>query len=300
MTAPISLIPYAFSANTYAHGAERGPLFLAEKGLAESLSGNGRDVVWHRDPRRLIPAFFDGDSVKGKDAEDHLFLACRTLCEDVETVVKNGRIPVTLGGDHTMAMGSVAGFARAKKTQGKTGLLWIDAHPDVQTRKTTYGGSWHGMGLATLLGRNPCRMTELAQADAVIDPQHVFCLGLRSIDEPEIHFIARNNLRVATNGDIGQLGMKHVLEDAARVLGKGTDALFLTIDLDVCDPSTAPAVGTPVPGGFMRDDLLEALSWITKELDFGGFEIAELNPEIEGAETTASLIRDILNTVRLV
>ena len=291
----VSLIPYDCGAGGLVPGSEFAAQALKKAGLEKTLQKRGIDASWLAEPAPEktaddLPAF------RTPEREDIVFRHCKKLCDNVAQVAATGGVPVSLGGDHAMAIGSVAGLAKARQSWGRTGLLWIDAHPDVHTPETSRRGSLHGMPVATLLGHGAERFSALSGKGPVLKPEHVFFIGLRSIDSPEIGFMVRNNMRMVTNGDLDQISFRGALEAAAEALGK-LDTLFLSLDVDVCDPSFAPGTGTPVPGGLARGELLEGLSWLTKTLQFHAFEIAEYNPLKDKRKMTAKLCADILTAM---
>lgn len=296
---PIRLIPYLCGCGAYEAGAENGPLVLAQSGLVESLRRKGLDIDWWRDP---ATAEFDYKALGLKkrpvagspDCEDVVYFHVSQLCDDVEAALSQGYRVVTIGGDHSMAMGSVAGLARAKKAQGKTGLLWIDAHPDIHTMKTSRRKTFHAIPVSALLGEGPRRFSELAGGKAALRAQHVSYVGLRSIDEPEIRQIARHKINTATNGDLDQFTLSFVLEGAVAHIRKGTKAQILSLDLDALDPADAPGVGSAVPGGILAKDILKAMKTTLKQADFDVIEIAEYNPKLDQEGRTAKLVRDVL------
>lgn len=296
---PIRLIPYLCGCGAFSGGAENGPRALAHAGLVESLRRKGLDVEWWRDP---LTAEFDYRALglktrppAGSQArEDVVYFHLTQLCDDVEAAVKQGYRAVTIGGDHSMAIGSVAGLARAKKSQGKTGLLWIDAHPDIHTLKTSRRKTYHAVPISVLLGEGRKKFSALAGDKAVLNAKHAAYVGLRSIDEPELHQIARHNIKTFTNGDLDQFGLKAAMMDSIAHISKGTKARFLSLDLDAIDPEFAPGVGTPVPGGLNANELISILKTAGRAADFDVIEITEFNParDIEGR--TATLTKKIL------
>lgn len=296
---PIRLIPYLCGCGAFSAGAEKGAIVLAQSGLVEGLRRKGLDVDWWRDP---ITAEFDYKALGlksrppagSKEREDVVYFHLTQLCDDVEDAVKQGYRVVTIGGDHSMAMGSVAGLARAKKAQGKTGLLWIDAHPDIHTIKTSRRKTYHAVPISVLLGEGDKKFSALGGDKATLNAQHVAYVGLRSIDEPELHQIARYNIKAFTNGDLDQFGLKRAMTDSIAHISKGTKAKFLSLDLDAIDPAFAPGVGTPVPGGLKAAELMSILKTAGRVADFDVIEITEYNPVRDVDGRTAALVKKIL------
>lgn len=296
---PIRLIPYLCGCGAFSGGSENGPLALAQSGIIESLRRKGLDIDWWRDP---VTADLDYKALglKSRPAanspacEDVVYFHASRLCHDVEAVVSEGYRVVTIGGDHSMAIGSVAGLTRAKKAQGKTGLLWIDAHPDIHTIKTSRRKTFHAVSVSTLLGEGPKRFSALSGKKPALSSQHIAYVGIRSIDEPEIRQIARHNIKSFTNGDLDQFGLSYALENSISHIKKGTKAGFLSIDLDGIDPSFAPGVGTPVPGGISAPEFLRLLKSVVRQADFDVIEITEYSPRFDKDGKTAALVKKIL------
>lgn len=299
---PIRLIPYMCGCGAFSGGAESGPLVVAQSSLLVSLRRKGLDVDWWRDP---VTAEFDYKALgfktrppAGSQArEDVVRFHLTQLCDDVEDAVKQGYRVVTIGGDHSMAIGSVTGLTRARKAHGKTGLLWIDAHPDIHTMKTSRRKTFHAVPVSALLGEGGKALADICGAQATLNAKHIAYVGLRSIDEPEIHQIARHKIKTYTNGDLDQFGLRRAMTDSIAHISKGTRARFLSIDLDGIDPEDAPGVGSPVPGGLKAAELIGILKTAGKKADFDVIEITEFNPRLDKDGKTAVLIGKILTAL---
>lgn len=299
---PIRLVPYLCGCGAFSGGSENGARALKKAGLVPYLRKQGLDVDWWRDPDL---AEFDykalGLSARpaagGKLREDVVYFHLSQLCNDVEEAVKAGYRVVTIGGDHSMAIGSVAGLARAKKAQGKTGLLWVDAHPDIHTMKTSRRKTFHAISVAALLGESDKRFSHMAGPGPALSAKNVAYVGLRSIDEPEILQIAKHKIKTYTNGDLDQFGLKKAMTDSIAHISKNAKAKFLSLDLDAIDPSFAPGVGTPVPGGLNAPELLDVLKTSGKRADFDVIEITEYNPKLDKQGKTAALTKKILGAL---
>lgn len=299
---PIRLIPYLCGCGAFSGGSENGARALKKAGLVQALRKRGLDIDWWRDPDT---AEFDykalglksRPSAGSKAREDVVYFHLTQLCDDVEEALKAGYRVVTIGGDHSMAIGSVAGLARAKKSQGKTGLLWVDAHPDIHTMKTSRRKTFHAVPVSTLLGEGDMGFAGLAGTKPAISAKNVAYVGLRSVDEPEIHQIAHHNIKTFTNGDLDQFGLKKAMTDSLTHISKGTKAKFLSIDLDAIDPAFAPGVGTAVPGGLDEKEFLAVLKTAGKRADFDVIEITEFNPKLDKQGKTATLVKKILSAL---
>lgn len=299
---PIRLIPYLCGCGAFSGGSENGARALKKAGLVQSLRKQGLDVDWWRDPDL---AEFDYKALGHKSRpaagtkarEDVVYFHLTQLCDDVEEAVKAGYRVVTIGGDHSMAIGSVAGLARAKKSQGKTGLLWVDAHPDIHTLKSSRRKTFHAISVAALLGESDERFSHMAGPRAAISAKQIAYVGLRSIDEPEILQIAKHKIKTYTNGDLDQFGLKKAMTDSILHISKGAKAKFLSLDLDAIDPVFAPGVGTAVPGGLDEKELLAVLKTAGKRADFDVIEITEYNPKLDKQGKTATLTKKILSAL---
>jgi arginase len=274
---------------------------MKREGLAESLAARGIPCDWAVNPEDLynepLGAAAHADLPPLGDARRKALVLqhCADLRDRVEMVVRAGNIPVTLGGDHAMAAGSIAGLARAKNAHGRIGVLWIDAHADINTPATSPSQAFHGMPVAALLGQGDGDFAALGGGTRpVLQPQHIFYLGLRDVDEGEIAAMELMNIGHMSAREVLEMGYAAALEKAIAHISEGTDYLFLTLDLDAFDPEVAPAVGTPVPEGFRRSDFLPALRDAVANNIFAGFEVTEFNPTLGGAAETYDLLLQVL------
>lgn len=293
----VVLIPFVCGAGGSTPGSEQGPVAAESAGLAESLAVQGIPARWDVSPAVLF-AGPDGAAAHtalpplGDPARRALVMRhCADLRDRVEAAVLAGAIPVTVGGDHAMAAGSIAGFARGHGAHRRIGLLWIDAHADINTPETSPSQAYHGMPVAALLGLGDPEFAGLGGADVpVLRPEHIFYIGLRDLDPGEVEIIDRLGIAHMYAPQVAEIGIEAALQAAAAHIARDTDYLFLSLDLDGFDPAVAPAVGTPVPGGLMRDDVLPALQVLAQDYVFSGFEVTELNPGLPGAAQTYDLM----------
>lgn len=298
----VRLIPYVCGAGASKPGQERGPLALQNNGLLEAVRGQGLDVSWQDDPARLFEsspwgrAFHESLPPRGDPARLQAVLWHTTYIRDqVRAVLGAGVLPVTIGGDHSMAAGSVAGLAQAYGAQGRIGLLWIDAHADINTPQTTVTQALHGMPIAALLGKGDPALIALGGGDRpVLDPRHICYIGLRDVDPPEVDALRALGITAFWMADVVRDGLQNVLEQALAVIRRDTDRLFLSIDLDAFDPQDAPGVGSPEPGGLRAAEALPLLGAAARQVSFDVIEIAEYNPVYEREGKTAALVEDLL------
>jgi arginase len=196
-----------------------------------------------------------------------------------------------LGGDHSLAAGSVSGVAEHYRRQGqKIGLIWIDAHSDINTPDTSPSGNVHGMPLASLLGLGPEALIDIFGYAPKISPENAVLIGIRDVDAAERANIRRAGLTsVFTMRDIDERGMRAVMEDALAAAGKGTAGYHVSLDMDWIDPEDAPGVGTPVRGGATYREAHLAMEIIADHRRMVSFEIVEVNPVLDEHNRTADL-----------
>jgi arginase len=206
------------------------------------------------------------------------------------TALEKGALPLVLGGDHSVAAGSVAATADYLRRDGKpTGLIWVDAHGDMNTPTSSTSGNVHGMPLASLLGSEPAELSRIGGFSPKVLPEHTVLIGIRNLDEREKEIVRDSRVHVFTMKDIDRSGIASVVEQALALAGRDTGGVHVSFDLDVCDPSIAPGVGTPVKGGL---DYREAHMVMEIVADSGllrALDLVEVNPILDDRNTTAVL-----------
>lgn len=215
---------------------------------------------------------------------------CRLLADRVERDVEAGSTPLVLGGDHAQAVGTISGLARAYRKRGeRVGVIWVDAHTDMNTPETSMSGNVHGMPLAALLGHGPEELTHLAGDEPALRPEDVALIGIRDVDAPEQGLVKETGVRVYTMSELDDRGTSVCVKEAlARVLAN-TAGVHLSFDLDGVDPVDAPGVGTPVPGGLtIRESHLICES-AARSRKLLGMEMVELNPTLDVRNKTGEL-----------
>ncbi len=221
--------------------------------------------------------------------------ACRQAHDLVLDAMDRGRIPVVLGGDHSVAAGSISGVAHHHRKRGESiGLLWVDAHGDMNTPQTSPSGNVHGMPLAAVLGHGSRELTHIGGFAPKVRPDRTVLLGIRDIDSGEREFIARSGVRAFTMSEIDALGMRRVLEEAIPLLTSSTAGFHVSIDMDGVDPQFAPGVGTAVPGGltFREAHLLAEMCARTGKVT--SVEVMEVNPILDVENRTGSLAMGLI------
>lgn len=243
---------------------------------------------------------------------DAICAACELLATSVEGAMREGCTPVVLGGDHTIAMGTLAGLqrlargpAKAQGTTGKRGrirrqktwgLLWVDAHADCNTPRTTPSGNVHGMPLAAVLGLGDRCFTELGGAAPMIDPARAALVGARAVDASERENIRELGLRVYTMREIDERGTHSVMQEALRIVTTGTDGFHVSFDIDCIDPRLAPGVGTPVAGGLTVREAHLIMEMVADTGAMVSCEIVEVNPVIDQGNITAELAAGLVHS----
>jgi arginase len=205
---------------------------------------------------------------------------CEQLAQVVERVVGEGGFPIVLGGDHSIAIGTLAGLYRARKRQ--PGLIWIDAHGDINTPLTSPSGNVHGMPLAISL------------EDHAVSAEHTVLIGLRDVDAGEKRAIREFGVRAYTMTDIDRLGMERVIEEAIAVAGADARSVHVSFDMDGIDPSEAPGVGTPVRGGISYREAHLAMEALAASGVVGSIEMTEINPILDDRNRTAQLAVELI------
>jgi arginase len=220
---------------------------------------------------------------------------CTRLAAAVEKALGEKRFPLILGGDHSIAAGTVAGAsAHFRETGRKIGLIWVDAHSDMNTPETSPSGNVHGMPLACCVGMGPRELTHIGGHVPIVDPHSVALVGIRSVDELERRNIQRAGLRVFTMRNIDEQGLRAVMSEAIAVASQGTDVFHVSFDMDSVDPREAPGVGTPVPGGLTYREAHLAMEMICDSGKMRSMDVVEVNPVIDEANRTAMLAVELI------
>lgn len=215
---------------------------------------------------------------------------CTELAQQVERAADTGRIPLVLGGDHSVAVGTVSGMAQSfRKRNERIGVIWMDAHTDMNTPGTSPSGNVHGMPLACLIGAGPKSLTQIYGYAPKVDPRNVVLVGIRDVDLAERPVVRRAGVRVFTMRDIDERGMKAVMADAIAIASDGAAGLHLSLDMDGVDPREAPGVGTPVRGGFSYREAHLAMELVCDSRKMRSMEVVEVNPVLDDANRTALL-----------
>ncbi len=263
-------------------GVDMGPSALRLAGLGDTLRALGHTVVQLGNVDVPVPEAID-DGVMPRYLEA-IAATCHHTAELIRSL-RPGDVPLVLGGDHSVSMGSIAGAHRG----GRTGVLWIDAHGDLNTPETSPSGNVHGMPLAHLLGWGDARLQAIWGGGALLRPEDVVLLGVRSLDTAERQAVRDADLRVLTMSDIDRRGIGSVAEEALAALAH-LDRLHVSFDADALDPSIAPGVGTPVPGGLSYREAHLLMEILAAEANVTSVDVVEVNPILDDANRSARVM----------
>jgi len=267
-------------------GVDMGPSAIRYAGLRERIAALGYRV---RDLGNLAVPL--AEQIEPPDADEPLrYLqpiagVVRDLAQQVRQVISGNTLPIILGGDHSLSIGSVAGVAHNRRI----GVIWLDAHGDYNTPETTPSGNIHGMGLAVLTGRGHPMLTGLIGRTPVLRPGDAALVGVRNLDDGERELLRISGVRVFTMHDIDRRGMAAVMEEAILHVSAGTIGFHLSFDLDVLDPHEAPGVGTPVLGGITYREAHLAMELIAASGRLISLDLVEVNPILDTRNMTALL-----------
>jgi len=274
-------------------GVDMGPSAIRYAGLKEQLEALGhrvRDLGNIQVPlaEQILPPA-DGEKLRYLEPLIAVNLA---LAEQVASVVADGGFPLILGGDHSLAIGSIGGVARGRRI----GVIWMDAHGDFNTPETTPSGNIHGMSVAALTGRGHPRLTTLLKSDEwregavpVLRDADIAMVGIRDLDVRERETLRASGIQVFTMHDIDRRGLASVMEEAIMRVSVNTAGFHVSLDMDALDPSEAPGVGTPVLGGISYREAHLAMELVAQSGKLVGMDLVEVNPILDERNVTAAL-----------
>jgi arginase len=221
--------------------------------------------------------------------------ACDQLAAQVQDALSRGAMPLVLGGDHSVAVGTVSGVSRHFRQRNQhVGLIWLDAHADMNTPETSPSGNIHGMPLACLVGMGPAELVDLVGYRPKIAAQNTVIVGLREVDMMERPHIRESGVRAFTMRDIDERGLRAVMEEAIRAASDGTVGFHCSLDLDFVDPRDAPGVGTVVRGGATYREAHLAMEMICDSRRMTSIEVVEVNPVLDDSNRTADLAVELI------
>ena len=283
----VSIIGVPMDLGADRRGVDMGPSALRYADLNEHLTELGYEVEDLGDLDVIIPEtqhYGDPQAKYLKEIAD----ACEHLARMTLDAYEHGRTPLVLGGDHSIAVGTVSGMAEAFRRQKKTlGLMWFDAHADMNTPEISPSGNVHGMPMAAILGYGPPELTDIFGFKPKLPATNVVMIGIREVDREERELVKKWGVRVFTVKEIDKRGIGSVMDEALSILTRGTDGFSVTLDADFLDPYDSPGVATPVRGGANYREAHLAMEMIADTKKLASFEITEINPILDIHNKTA-------------
>lgn len=276
-------------------GVDMGPSAIRIAGLGDRLREMGYKVI---DEGDLNIKTQEEQQIKDQKAKylPEIARAVRILANKVEKIIAHRHFPLVLGGDHSVAVGTVSGIAaQCRKKRKKLGLLWVDAHGDINTPQTSPSGNIHGMPLAALLGLGPRELSTVGGTFRKVDPQNAAIIGLRSLDERERQNLKKTDIAVFTMEDIDKDGMHRIFKKALNRIGK-VDYLHVSFDLDAVDPVYAPGVGTPVKGGLDYREAHLMMELLAESGKLTSMELVEVNPILDEHNKSAEFAVELVQS----
>ncbi len=276
-------------------GVDMGPSAVRVAGLGKRLSALGYDVA-DLGNVPVAQAESVGDAGPGDAKYLHQIAAtCERLGELVAAELADGKMPLVLGGDHSIAVGTVAGVSRFfRESNRKIGLLWIDAHADMNTPQSSPSGNVHGMPLACIAGVGPEELVRMFGFSPKAAPANIALLGVRDVDPLEAETVRNAGVRAFTMREIDERGMRAAIGEAIAIATRGTAGFHLSLDMDFVDPQYAPGVGTPVRGGATYREAHLAMEVICDSGKMISMEVVEVNPVIDEVNRTADLAVELI------
>jgi arginase len=285
-------VPMDLGANR--RGVDMGPSALRITGLASRIRALGLDVEDRGDVHVPIPEACEAGDPARKYAGP-IGKVCEALCERSLAALREGRVPVVLGGDHSLAMGSIAATAGFHREQGRrVGVVWFDAHGDMNTPESTDSGNVHGMPLAHVLGMGDAALAGIGGFSGKVAPGNCVLVGIRDLDEREKGLVQASGVRVFTMKEIDRRGAAAVTEEALAAAGAGAAGVHVSFDIDACDPSVAPGVGTPKKGGLSYREAHLCMELIHDSGRLLALDMVEINPIYDDRNHTAEFGAELI------
>lgn len=287
MSKTVSIIGVPMELGQSVSGVDKGPDAIRKAGLQRKLERLSCDIIDLGNIKIDLPpkAGKTNKEIKLKNLHE-IYKNCERLAKIVDTEVSNQRFPLILGGDHSIAIGSLAGIA---KHYHDLGVIWYDAHSDINSADTSPSGNIHGMPLAVNLGIGNEHLINILGYRPKIKPEHIVIVGARSIDDGEKELIKDLGIRMYTMSDVQTMGIEKVMAETIAYLHYTTDGIHLSLDVDALDPSETPGVGTPVHDGLSTLDSYEAMTMLAKAEVITSAELVEVNPLLDKEDKTVSI-----------
>jgi arginase len=283
----ISIIGVPMDLGADRRGVDMGPSALRYADLNENLQKLGHEVRDLGDIGVIIPETQHYGDPRAKYLKE-IADACTTLAHMVVRIREEGGTPLVLGGDHSIAMGTVSGMSESfRRHNMKLGLLWFDAHADMNTPEISPSGNVHGMPMAAILGYGPRELTHILGFAPKVRPEYTVMVGIREVDPRERDLVKQSGIRVFTMKEIDKRGIGTVMDEALSIVTKDTDGFSATLDADFLDPIESPGVATPVRGGADYREAHLAMEMVADTKKMVSFEITEINPILDVQNKTA-------------
>jgi len=285
----LALLSVSIDLGAGRRGVDMGPSALRIAGLVPGLEALGYSV------RELGTVNASGPELTPPGESRARYLpeileVCSRSHDLLVQAMEEGLFPLVLGGDHSLSMGTATAVADVHRKRGEqVGLIWVDAHTDMNTPEITPSGNIHGMSLSVLTGKGPRELLELADGVPAVDPAHVSVIGAREVDPREREAVRASGIRVFTMSEVDERGLAVCVNEAIERATRGTAGFHVSFDLDVIDPMAAPGVGTPVPGGINYREAHLICEKMARSGQLLGFELVELNPVLDLSNRTAQL-----------
>ena len=271
-------------------GVAMGPLAIRYAGLKDDLRSMGYTL---RDKGDIVPPE-DGMSLRHMIRFEQVNATNKQLYEEVSETLENGRFPLVLGGDHSIAAGSVSAVAKHYEPQGEIGVIWIDAHGDWNSDESTISGNMHGMPFSAVCGWGPDSMVDFGQKPHFVPTAHCVQVGGHDFDEAEAARMKEAGMNVFTISAIDKRGMSEVMKEAIRIAGEGTVGIHLSFDVDAITPEYAPGTGTPVPNGITAREAFLAVEMIARSGKLISMDLVEVNPILDERNKTGILASELI------
>jgi len=290
----VTIIGFPMDLGAGRRGVDMGPSALRIAGLQSKLEKLGYNV---KDEGNLQIEIMEQQTIRNPKLKyiEEIIKTSTRLAGKVEKVLDEGNFPLCLGGDHSMALGTIAGVsAHCKKNNLKLGVVWIDAHSDMNTDETTPSGNIHGMPLAASVGLGNEKLVNLYNPYVKLDPENCTLIGIRSIDEAEKANIRKLKIPLYTMSDIDKTGIYRIIVKVLKHFKERVDHIHISFDVDSVDPIVAPGVGTPVPGGLSYREAHLVMESIAECGCMSSLEVAEVNPMLDHQNRTAVFTTDLI------
>lgn len=271
-------------------GVAMGPLAIRYAGLKDDLRSMGYTL---RDKGDIVPPE-DGMSLRHMIRFEQVNATNKQLYEEVSETLENGRFPLVLGGDHSIAAGSVSAVAKHYEPQGEIGVIWIDAHGDWNDDESTISGNMHGMPFSAVCGWGPDSMVDFGQKPHFVPTAHCVQVGGHDFDEAEAARMKEAGMNVFTISAIDKRGMSEIMKEAIRIAGEGTVGIHLSFDVDAITPEYAPGTGTPVENGITAREAFLAVEMLAQSGKLISMDLVEVNPILDDKNKTGRMASELI------